>query len=127
MVTALFGLALVKAILVALFYMHLKSETRILKWSVFIPMSIPAFYALILVVEAAWRMGSSLVNWHLTLWCLLLSTIPSVARACPTCAGTQEGGWGFLVIMFSMIFLPFGVVFVVYKVVKKTQDSSVEY
>jgi cytochrome c oxidase subunit 4 len=52
---ALAGLALVKASLVGLFFMHLKHETRILKLSVAIPMSIPAFYAVILIAEGAWR------------------------------------------------------------------------
>src|SRR5262245_14541196 len=52
---ALSGLALVKASLVGLFFMHLKHETQILRRSVAIPMSIPAFYALILIAEGAWR------------------------------------------------------------------------
>jgi caa(3)-type oxidase subunit IV len=53
----LVGLALVKAACVGLYYMHLKHETRILRLSVAIPMATPAFYALVLIVEAAWRMG----------------------------------------------------------------------
>jgi len=52
---ALSGLAIVKATLVGLFFMHLKHETKILRRSVAIPMSIPAFYALILIAEGAWR------------------------------------------------------------------------
>jgi caa(3)-type oxidase subunit IV len=52
---ALSGLAIVKASLVGLFFMHLKHETKILRRSVAIPMSIPAFYALILIAEGAWR------------------------------------------------------------------------
>ena len=52
---ALSGLAIVKATLVGLFFMHLKHETRILRRSIAIPMSIPAFYALILIAEGAWR------------------------------------------------------------------------
>jgi len=52
---ALTGLAIVKASLVGLFFMHLKHETKILRRSVAIPMSIPAFYALILIAEGAWR------------------------------------------------------------------------
>jgi len=55
LVTALVGLALVKAALVGLFYMHLKDETKVLQWTVAIPMAFPAFYALVLVAEAAWR------------------------------------------------------------------------
>jgi hypothetical protein len=35
--------------------MHLKHETKILRRTVAIPMSIPAFYALILIAEGAWR------------------------------------------------------------------------
>jgi caa(3)-type oxidase subunit IV len=52
---ALSGMALVKATCVGLFFMHLKYESPILRRSVAIPMSIPAFYALILIVEGAWR------------------------------------------------------------------------
>jgi caa(3)-type oxidase subunit IV len=52
---ALTGLAIVKASLVGLFFMHLKHETKILRRSIAIPMSIPAFYALILIAEGAWR------------------------------------------------------------------------
>jgi hypothetical protein len=35
--------------------MHLKHETSILRRSIAIPMSIPAFYALILIAEGMWR------------------------------------------------------------------------
>ena len=52
---ALTGLALVKATCVGLFFMHLKHETPILRRSIAIPMSIPAFYALVLIAEGAWR------------------------------------------------------------------------
>jgi caa(3)-type oxidase subunit IV len=52
---ALTGLAIVKASCVGLFFMHLKYETKILRRTVAIPMSIPAFYALILIAEGAWR------------------------------------------------------------------------
>jgi cytochrome c oxidase subunit IV len=57
LVVALIGLALTKAGLVALFYMHLKSETPLLKWTVAIPMATPALYAAVLIAEAAWRMA----------------------------------------------------------------------
>lgn len=53
---ALIGMAISKATLVGLFYMHLKHETRALKLTVLIPMSLPAVYALILIGEAAWRL-----------------------------------------------------------------------
>ena len=52
---ALTGLALVKATCVGLFFMHLKHETAILRRSIAIPMSLPAFYALILIAEGVWR------------------------------------------------------------------------
>jgi len=53
---ALVGLALTKAGFVALYYMHLKSETRVLKMTVAIPMAAPTIYALVLISEAAWRL-----------------------------------------------------------------------
>ncbi len=56
MVIGLFAMALVKATLVALFFMHLRHETRILRLNIAIPMAIPMFYALVLVAEALWRM-----------------------------------------------------------------------
>jgi caa(3)-type oxidase subunit IV len=54
-VLALVLMALTKASLVGLFYMHLKHETPILKATVAIPMSLPMIYAIILIAEAAWR------------------------------------------------------------------------
>ena len=53
---ALVSMALTKAGLVGLFYMHLKHETPVLRWSVAIPMATPGMYALILMAEATWRM-----------------------------------------------------------------------
>jgi cytochrome c oxidase subunit 4 len=55
LVSALIALAVTKAAIVALFYMHLRSETRVLKASVAIPISLPAIYALVLIAEGAWR------------------------------------------------------------------------
>jgi cytochrome c oxidase subunit 4 len=54
-VVALFALAVVKAACVALFFMHLKWETRILRATVVVPLALPVLYALILITEAAWR------------------------------------------------------------------------
>ncbi len=56
MILALIGLAVTKASLVGLFYMHLKNETRILKLTVAIPLMTPAVYAVVLIAEAAWRL-----------------------------------------------------------------------
>jgi caa(3)-type oxidase subunit IV len=54
-VVGLFALALVKAACVALFFMHLKWETRVLRATVVVPLSLPVLYALVLISEAAWR------------------------------------------------------------------------
>jgi cytochrome c oxidase subunit 4 len=56
MTLALVGLALTKAAIVALYYMHLKHETRVLKMTVALPMAAPTIYALVLISEAAWRL-----------------------------------------------------------------------
>ena len=55
MVATLIVLALTKATLVGLFFMHLKHETRILKLNIAIPLAMPMFYAAVLVSEAVWR------------------------------------------------------------------------
>ena len=60
MITGLVALALAKATCVALFYMHLKSETRSLKMVVGIPMLFPALYAVVLIVESIAR---SAMTW----------------------------------------------------------------
>jgi cytochrome c oxidase subunit IV len=54
-VVVLFSLAAVKAACVALFFMHLKWETRVLRATVMVPLSLPVLYALVLITEAAWR------------------------------------------------------------------------
>jgi cytochrome c oxidase subunit IV len=56
MIVALVGLAVSKAALVGLFFMHLKHETRILKLTVLIPMATPALYAFVLIADAMWRL-----------------------------------------------------------------------
>lgn len=53
---ALVGLALTKAAIVGLYYMHLKHETRVLKLTVALPMAAPTIYAIVLISEAAWRL-----------------------------------------------------------------------
>jgi len=54
--SALILLALTKAGMVALWFMHLKSEFKVLRWSVLLPFSFPALYAFILIAEAGWRL-----------------------------------------------------------------------
>jgi cytochrome c oxidase subunit IV len=56
LVSALFALAIVKAAMVGLFYMHLKHETNVLKWTVAVPMASPVLYAAVLIAEAGWRL-----------------------------------------------------------------------
>ena len=53
---ALVAMALTKAVLVAFFYMHLKSETKVLRWSIALPLAVPPLYAIILIAEGAWRL-----------------------------------------------------------------------
>jgi cytochrome c oxidase subunit 4 len=54
-VVALVTLAVAKAALIALFYMHLRFETRILRLTVLGPLVAPAVYGLILIAEAGAR------------------------------------------------------------------------
>lgn len=56
MVTALCGLAFVKAYMVAIYYMHLGHETLTLRLTALLPMLIPVFYALVLCTEGAARL-----------------------------------------------------------------------
>lgn len=56
--SALVLLALTKAGMVALWFMHLKSEFKVMRWSVLLPFSFPALYAFILIAEASWRLLS---------------------------------------------------------------------
>ncbi len=51
----LFALAVVKAACVALFFMHLKWEARLLRLIVVIPLALPVIYALVLITESVWR------------------------------------------------------------------------
>jgi cytochrome c oxidase subunit 4 len=52
---ALVTLAVAKAALIALFYMHLRFETPILRLTVLVPLVTPAIYGLILIAEAGAR------------------------------------------------------------------------
>jgi cytochrome c oxidase subunit IV len=57
MMLALVSLALVKAALVAYFFMHLKHEMKALKLTVLLPFFFPALYAIVLIFEAVWRLA----------------------------------------------------------------------
>jgi caa(3)-type oxidase subunit IV len=52
---ALLALALSKAVLIGFFFMHLKNETRVLRFTVLGPLAVPPIYALVLMADAAWR------------------------------------------------------------------------
>lgn len=54
-IPALVLLAIAKAALIALFYMHLRFETRILRLTVLVPLVAPGVYGLVLIADAAWR------------------------------------------------------------------------
>jgi cytochrome c oxidase subunit 4 len=56
LVIGLVGLALAKAAAVALYFMHLKEETKWLKFTVGVPLLVfPPLYALVLIFEAIGR------------------------------------------------------------------------
>lgn len=55
MLAGLILMAVVKAALVAIFFMHLKWESKVMKWMVAIPLATPAFYAFVLIADAIWR------------------------------------------------------------------------
>ncbi len=57
LVAALVLMALAKAGLVLMQFMHLSAETRGLKLTVVIPFLLPALFAGVLIAEAAWRAG----------------------------------------------------------------------
>ena len=56
LVTGLCALALIKAYMVAIYYMHLGHETFTLRTMALIPMLIPGFYAFVLCAEGAARL-----------------------------------------------------------------------
>lgn len=51
----LISLALTKAVMVAMVFMHLNHERKALKLTVAIPFAFPAIYAFVLIAEASWR------------------------------------------------------------------------
>lgn len=55
LIAALTLMALAKAALVLIYFMHLGSETRGLKLTVLIPFALPALFAAVLMAEAVWR------------------------------------------------------------------------
>jgi hypothetical protein len=41
---------------VGLFFMHLRQETPVLRWTALGPLVAPGIYGIVLVADAAWRM-----------------------------------------------------------------------
>ena len=56
LISSLVLMAVAKAALVCLYYMHLNHETSGLKWTIAVPMLTPGLYAVVLVLEATYRM-----------------------------------------------------------------------
>ena len=55
LIAALTAMALAKAALVLLYFMHLSHETRGLKLTVLLPFLLPPLFAVVLMAEAIWR------------------------------------------------------------------------
>jgi caa(3)-type oxidase subunit IV len=55
-IVALVALAIAKASLIGLFFMHLRYETRVLRFTVLGPLLAPAVYGLVLMADSAWRL-----------------------------------------------------------------------
>jgi caa(3)-type oxidase subunit IV len=58
LILGLIVLAVAKAALVLLFFMHLGGETRALRATVIGPLLLPVLYALVLVGDAVWRLAT---------------------------------------------------------------------
>ena len=55
LIGALILMAVAKAALVLIYFMHLGAETRGLKLTVLVPFALPALFAVTLMADAAWR------------------------------------------------------------------------
>jgi caa(3)-type oxidase subunit IV len=58
LIVSLVSLAVAKAALVLLSFMHLGRERQALRLTVIVPLLLPALYALVLVGDAVWRFAS---------------------------------------------------------------------
>jgi caa(3)-type oxidase subunit IV len=54
-ISCLVALACAKAGAVALYFMHLKFETKVLRATVGLPMLLPPLYAVVLMLESVWH------------------------------------------------------------------------
>jgi caa(3)-type oxidase subunit IV len=57
LISALILLAMAKAALVLMVFMHLRGEPRGVRLGVIVPCIFPAIFAVVLIAEAAWRGG----------------------------------------------------------------------
>ena len=57
LILALALMAVAKAALVLLYFMHLRDESRGLRLTVLIPFALPALFAAVLMAEAVWRVA----------------------------------------------------------------------
>tara|TARA_Y100001934_G_C12303087_1_gene750995 strand:- start:365 stop:622 length:258 start_codon:yes stop_codon:yes gene_type:complete len=55
--------------------------------------------------------------------CITLSA-PQSAWACPACAGNNDGGTTYIIILGLMILLPFGVTYIVYRLLKQGEANE---
>lgn len=55
------------------------------------------------------------------LFCL---AIPQSVWACPACAGSDDGGTAYLIILGTMILFPFGVAYIVYRLLKHGEAAE---
>ena len=55
---------------------------------------------------------------------LLCLSVPQNAWACPACAGNDDGGMAYLIILGTMILFPFGVAYIVYRLLKQGEATE---
>ena len=55
---------------------------------------------------------------------LLCLGAPQSAWACPACAGNDDGGMTYLIILGTMILFPFGVAYIVYRLLKQGEATE---
>lgn len=48
----------------------------------------------------------------------VIAASPGVALACPQCAGREDGGWMQTAVLGVFVFLPFGIVWLVYRFIR---------
>jgi len=49
---------------------------------------------------------------------------PRIAEACPSCAGNSAGGMGWLAVLGAMVFVPFAIAYVIYRVIRAADNQA---